>query len=581
MNLITTGLISTTTSTNSKRSKMSSIINFLDGSPTIEEVDKKISAMRAEIRVLEQYRNARLLIVSRLPTEVLSIVFTHMALEKNTDVSRSRNRSPYSHWLPVTQVCRLWRDAALSTPRMWGRIYGSSKAELAELFLERAKLAPLYLCAMHEYECASFHTAAVFFERAAQVKELELRLPSLSLLPQFAQTRFPLLERLTIDASDYLAAQGRNVFSFAPSDIGSVQPLQHLKLLKCNISNLQVHCFPRLVSLDIQLTARDVHIRIPVIDLCTAMSKMECLESLTLIHAISASSASFPEDAVALVPRLTCIHIHTDSALSLALLSHIACPALQSMIVCIKQVTTADTMASTARAFYSLLPCSSSYWKTILHVERNCLNEYQATVSVSPSTDSSTQVDKGLPTPAFLLTVMGSNDYSVYLSLSSLCPFTDPPILDLNVPYDPDSTLEFRGCLRALTDVEELRISDFDTLVSIILHDTPPEPPKKGKGKRSHRQDKLPPFCLPSLKCIDFLNVGRIKYKDRNMKRLMKLLVARKAIDAGIEMVKMTKGYVFSEDDVALFESEVETVEILPSRAQEPAYLDDNAWKYG
>ncbi|KAF4604361.1 hypothetical protein EYR40_001540 [Pleurotus pulmonarius] len=93
--------------------------------------------MHAEILRLKEYRNARLPTISKLPPEVLTIVFA------------SREKSSYitaracDHLLAATQVCRSWRRLAL--PHIWARIDASAPPDLVELFLERAGSAPISL----------------------------------------------------------------------------------------------------------------------------------------------------------------------------------------------------------------------------------------------------------------------------------------------------------------------------------------------------------------------------------------------------------------------------------------------------
>ncbi|KAJ8690805.1 hypothetical protein PTI98_012204 [Pleurotus ostreatus] len=111
-----------------------------------EQIDMKIQSLRLqvvqindEIRSLEEYKNNRYLPVSKLPPEVLSTIFEFIAMTIEDDVE------PYSDLLSATQVCRLWRQVALLSPRIWSFIYCSAMPRLVDLFLERSKSAPLHL----------------------------------------------------------------------------------------------------------------------------------------------------------------------------------------------------------------------------------------------------------------------------------------------------------------------------------------------------------------------------------------------------------------------------------------------------
>ncbi|KAJ8519661.1 hypothetical protein ONZ45_g3413 [Pleurotus djamor] len=466
---------------------MPSIINFLNASPTLEDVDRKIWDMRKEIRILEQYRNDRLLIVSRLPLEVLSLILEYVTLETK--------RTPCSQWLPVTQVCRSWRITALNTPRMWGRICGDTTSDLAKLLLERAKSAPLYLrrSAYH----ARPDTVSLFFKRPAQIKEIELCFPSAEMLTPLANTPLPSLERLslTLTSCSQLDSIGRVIRLASGVAFPS---LQHLELVFCTVS-FQDHQFNRLVSLRIELAPAYRAPLIPVLDLLNAMSEMHDLESLTLLRALGTSGA-IPEDTLILIPRLTCIRIDVWEALSLSILSHIVCPSITSLNVSIGKASTVDTLAPAAKAFYALIPHCPISWEITLRVG-NSPSGYggdQTIIAISVPLNPGVQSKKYDP-PLFQLSTLSPPDFSTGLLLSSLLPNAQPRILTLYVTPKPAALQHF---MRTLVDVEELRISNFEVL-KLILSDTPLriEPlERQGEGDGEHmgRAHTLPPL-FPSI----------------------------------------------------------------------------------
>ena len=73
--------------------------------------------------------------VNRLPPEILSHVARCIPDEDETDASSI---------IPVTHVCRYWRNSITSTPENWTRV-SSKRIGIAELSLNRCKAAPLDL----------------------------------------------------------------------------------------------------------------------------------------------------------------------------------------------------------------------------------------------------------------------------------------------------------------------------------------------------------------------------------------------------------------------------------------------------
>ena len=85
------------------------------------------------LRFTTSLRN-RLQPVNKLPPEIVS----RIAQNTPSDVDKDTNSI-----IPLTHVCRYWRESIISTPEIWTKISSSSHFDLAALSLERAKAAPL------------------------------------------------------------------------------------------------------------------------------------------------------------------------------------------------------------------------------------------------------------------------------------------------------------------------------------------------------------------------------------------------------------------------------------------------------
>ena len=161
--------------------------------------------------------------VRRLPSEILTRIFALCLLEYETSSLDSR-RAP----LLLMQVCKGWRETALSTQNLWSSITltasGCSNASLAKLWLSRAMSLPLTVRLDSEGRPHSkvkrLHRAiAVLVQFCDRWKDLDIALPftTMSCLDSIRH-RLPLLESLRIcyQHSSERWHRELNLFDYAP-----------------------------------------------------------------------------------------------------------------------------------------------------------------------------------------------------------------------------------------------------------------------------------------------------------------------------------------------------------------------------
>ncbi|EED77050.1 predicted protein [Postia placenta Mad-698-R] len=93
--------------------------------------------------------------VNRLPVEILSKIFHQVPPSLTPRVAYGCSLKYYLVWdsffdfkdtdalLPLTHVCRWWRDVALGTPTLWTTLYGSSHPDAIGEYRLRSQGAPL------------------------------------------------------------------------------------------------------------------------------------------------------------------------------------------------------------------------------------------------------------------------------------------------------------------------------------------------------------------------------------------------------------------------------------------------------
>ncbi|KAJ8518309.1 hypothetical protein ONZ45_g4590 [Pleurotus djamor] len=410
---------------------MSAIARFLDAFPTVEEVAQKIEELREEIRLLEGYKNARLLVVSRLPLEVLSLIFEYVAQIAKPEETPAYPSKRYGHWFSITGVCRLWRNVALNTPRLWGHIYAHTKPELARIFLERAKTAPLYLWSL--LALSRRETVALWLCNASRLKEIRL-----AYYPSSSPDWFPLLETLNAPRLEILDLKSKapKVFEFASNtDSNVAASLRHVKLHNCCF-NFHTPLLSQLRSLRVEY---DFHNgpQLQMFDVMLALKEMKYLESLELVYSLEFSGA--PADLLELsieLPKLTRLCLQAKDPRVLLMLGNFSCPGLQSVTAVVCHGSTAcltsnDVVSTISHAFYTLVPGSEANWNTKLKVTHYG-DELINSMIITPGSNSS--VDPDLPSST--LTLRNPCDYSATHILLSFLPGNTPNVLDFGFESD-------------------------------------------------------------------------------------------------------------------------------------------------
>lgn len=525
-----------------------SLSSFFSNSPTIESVDAKMQSLQCQLsqihdqmRQLEEYKNTRLLVVSKLPPEVLSIILEFLAQDNMTF---SYPRRYYNNILPATQVCRLWRQVALDSPRIWSYIYSSAPQRLVELFLERARSAPLYLRASG---WARNENVLALLDRLRQLKELNLRCNA-EWLERITSEPTPLLETLALEnASGYRSV---GAFTF-PAD--AFPALRYLTL-KHYICASDSTSFIPLHSLAIDCTQVITDELPNPIDFFSALNDLPHLSSLTLTNALAQPTG--PASSLSInLPSLTDLSITDDDIRNIGLMTCITAPRIETIKLCCnteQQAELAGRSTAIVAAIYLKLPdLTHTQCQFVLALGGRSSKNYARVRAWTKRPEN----NQDSVTPVFDFRVPGTSDLRLEESVLTLFPPTTiPPILYFSSSAttfsDDDFTIPIQRILRQLTDVAEVHANSLIDL-TLIMCDTPT---KRGQTTMS----------LPSWKTMVFHDsFYSIKYKSRILGRLKKQLKARKAVNAPIETWQL-HSMSLSSTDLEQFQDLVDCVSQIP-----------------
>ena len=201
----------------------------------LRAVENKIKWLEESAHAMKVYWNTTLIPISRLPAEILSIIFSLLSSFEALDLVSS----PPTPSLPVSHVCHRWREISLNLPYLWSHInFTNLKTPAgAAVMLVRAKTAPLYLEAETiQWDSAKFKA----FKEQIEAHIHHIRHLSITVKPNhlkmFGQlvSSAPSLELLSIDNR-----QSPYVFSpvIIPDNLfdGIAPELTYLRLHNCGI----------------------------------------------------------------------------------------------------------------------------------------------------------------------------------------------------------------------------------------------------------------------------------------------------------------------------------------------------------
>ncbi|KAJ7470984.1 hypothetical protein FB451DRAFT_1252650 [Mycena latifolia] len=180
----------------------------------ISELDAQISDIELSLRSLRRKRDtvqkqldSYIYPVMTLPSEIVAEIFARFLPVYPACPPMVGLLSPST----LCQVCRKWREIAVSTPSLWRVIYldldderlnHTSQFQLLKVWLERSGACPLSISLDYSStDMAILPIIALIFKHAFHWERMVLRLP-FPYMDYFSSQEFPVLATLTLDPSE-------------------------------------------------------------------------------------------------------------------------------------------------------------------------------------------------------------------------------------------------------------------------------------------------------------------------------------------------------------------------------------------
>jgi hypothetical protein len=284
--------------------------------------------------------------ISDIPSEVLAIVFGHLAADRPEDAPDQYARTHSRANFTFSHVCGYWRAVALAEPRLWARVHVLSPApDCLPTMIARSRDVPLvvgiplppyvpYVCGSQGRGSHSIMRAQASFERTLnllhQVADLDITVRAWMLACTIVYREeapyAPLLKRLRVDGMDnaYLPPLPQSLLA------GGAPLLVHVELSRTSAqwawSAVRLPCLRTLsVRATKQWSASIYGVDRDTLDaLLGALAQSPQLEELALFSSIPPQS-SVPVEVVRL-PHLRRLTLQSDAVRLAALLAALSFP---------------------------------------------------------------------------------------------------------------------------------------------------------------------------------------------------------------------------------------------------------------
>ncbi|KAL4259812.1 hypothetical protein AB1N83_011803 [Pleurotus pulmonarius] len=496
--------------------------NIKDIDLRIESLDRDASLILAEIQHLKEYKNTHLLAISKLPPDILSIIFE--SLEKSTNP----RFAAYRTLLAATHVCRFWRRVALDLVPIWGRIDANAPPHIVKLFLERARSAPLILQSS-DPECDDARAVHATLYYLRRLKEITLDNVDPKALQRITFEPAPQLEILSLQSNS------RPFHELPPFTVGpnALLALHHLSLkgyvfksslaTLTNLRSLVINSFqPNRFS-----TARFIS---PV-DFFASLDGLPFLTSIDLTDAFAPLDGPMPPLSVSL-PSLTYLAIRHHHISNIGMMACIRAPRLATIQLMHTGQADANTVAPIMAAIYSNLPdLPDSYAKFVLNSTFGSppLNWAHVRIWTRCTFEERERI-----APFFELKARVIGDMEAVGPVLTFCPMTTRPASLHFESVQGPTTVGILDTTRArlfskLSNVGELHCDNIADVVMALCADP---------------QQRSQAMSLPTLKKIVLYAAPARQRQPGRLSQLRAELCARKAAGAGVGTLQVRRGFL-------------------------------------
>ncbi|KAK7018499.1 F-box domain-containing protein [Favolaschia claudopus] len=346
--------------------------------PQILELERALAVLRSQRSALKERLAAYKYPVLTLPNEVIAEIFVHFIPEYPACPPLAGSQSP----ILLTHICRLWREIAHSTPKLWRAVSLSSRNPFSlnpnNIWLGRAGCFPLAI-RMHEADVDTVHESALsaaILPYRLRCEYLELRLEQyVPYLPRI-EGDFPHLKHLDLELDEELDVK----FEFS-----------HVPMLRS--ARLDVFAARWIVLPWSQLTTLALHTI--ALETCVPI-----LEKATNLSVCNLGLFIHDENCIAnpriMLPHLKSLKVNGDGLMN-TFLDSFTLPLLSKLDIC-EELLGPDQISSLT-TFISRSECK------LQHLRISCIKSDPATYSAAfPSiqeltfgTDEESQLLHSLP----------------------------------------------------------------------------------------------------------------------------------------------------------------------------------------
>ncbi|KAF9783462.1 hypothetical protein BJ322DRAFT_1110348 [Thelephora terrestris] len=302
---------------------------------TLEAVSQLEQGASAALASIREWKNS-FRRVNRIPTDILSLIPTHLPAQKD----RFRAAS----------VCRHWRGTLLKHGALWSQLFLVRGEDYVSTLLKRAKGSALDIITNCD---APAGTTPMISPRAHQIRYLEFRgnnWQDIIAFSEFNSGQLPLLCTLKIlwlksshprDQSNVASP------SSSPYFRGSIN-LEQLVLSSYELSSLSHFVFPNLTMFKLSSWSRERCSTLLLLSFLNASPMLQTVE-VSISHQIDLRDV--PQETVVVLPNVKTFSLYSDGHMAdvYAIAAHISCPRATS--TSLAHGETSDMMNAHLRIF--------------------------------------------------------------------------------------------------------------------------------------------------------------------------------------------------------------------------------------